>query len=105
MAAALEPRLREIAIERSILSFQDVVEAGVHYNLETAVVPGILKHLDLPGVVQLLNGRRVIIISPVHPNGTPLFIEEAHKKLGPIASTVQITARGEGWPIGRVIRP
>jgi cephalosporin-C deacetylase-like acetyl esterase len=100
-AAALEPGISSLLLERAPVSYADIVEARVHENLHTIIVPGILKHLDLPAVLALLDGRRVDIISPAHPNGTPMLIAEARRKLGRAAANVHLAARGEGWPLAR----
>jgi cephalosporin-C deacetylase-like acetyl esterase len=101
-AAALEPGISSLLLERAIVSYTDVVEARIHENLHPIIVPGILKHLDLPAVLALLNGRRVDFITPVHPSGAPMLVSEARRKLGPAASRVRLAARGEGWTLARI---
>lgn len=103
MTAAMMPEIKELVIESSIISYQSVVDAGVHRDLERTVVPGILKHLDLLDVVGLLGGRKLMLVSPARPNGTPMLTKEAEAVLGTKRSSVEIVARGENWPLNRVV--
>jgi cephalosporin-C deacetylase-like acetyl esterase len=103
IAAALDQRVAELAVERSILSYMDVVAAGIHEGLEQAVAPGILARADLPDALRLMAGRRVTLISPAAPNGRPMLAKEARKSLGAAADAVRIVLRGEGWTLGRTI--
>lgn len=103
MAAALSPSFQEVVLERSILSYQSVVDAAVHQELERTVVPGILQHLDLPDVMQLIAPRKVTVVSPTRPDGTPLLEKEAKALVGSIPPTVRLTLRGEGWSFDRVL--
>ncbi len=103
IAAALMPEIQEVVVERSIVSYQAIVDADIHRDLERLIVPGMLKHMDLPDVIGLLRNRKVTVVSPVRPNGTPMLIKDAREGLGSRGSSAQLLARGEGWPISRVL--
>src|SRR5205085_11356947 len=47
-AAALDPRIPEVTIERSILSWSSVVKTPITQNQLANVVPGALEFYDLP---------------------------------------------------------
>lgn len=98
-AAALDGGFASVAIERSIVSYQSVVESRIHRGLETAVVPGILKTIDLPDVAELLDRREAVWISPVTPAGAPMAAAAA-RAIQPRAAVV---LRGEGWPLTRAL--
>jgi len=100
IAAALDRRVAELVVERSIVSFMDVVEAQVHAGLDQAVAPGILARADLPDALRLLAGRRVTLLSPTMPNGRPMLMKEARASLGAAADGVRVVLRGEGWTWG-----
>jgi len=102
-AAAFGDQIAELTLERTILSYMDVASARIHEGLDQAVVPGILKHADLPEVLKLLQNKPVHVISPVHPNGRPMVRAEAMTSLGPAAGAVGLTIRGEGWTLSRTL--
>lgn len=100
MAAALDGRVAELVIERSIVSYMDVVAARIHEGLDQAVAPGILKHADLPDALRIMGGRPVTLISPAHPNGRPMALGEARSQVG---AAPRIVLRGEGWNLSRTL--
>jgi cephalosporin-C deacetylase-like acetyl esterase len=102
-AAALDDRVAELVVERSIVSYMDVVSARIHEGLDQTVIPGILQNIDLPEAMQLLGRRPVTLISPVHPNGRPMGLQEAARSLGPAAAGVRVVLRGEGWNLSRTL--
>lgn len=95
-AAAVDERVAELVVERSIMSYMDVVTARIHEGLDQAVVPGILAKADLPDAVRLMGARPVTVVSPVHPNGRPMLRTE-------ITAAGRVVIRGEGWSLGRTI--
>ncbi len=95
-AAALEPTVSELVVERSIVSYMDVVAAKIHEGLDQVVVPGILTKADLPDALRLLGGRKVTLVSPVHPNGKPMLRKE-------VVSAAPVVLRGEGWGLERTL--
>ncbi|MBA4387296.1 MAG: hypothetical protein C0404_04900 [Verrucomicrobia bacterium] len=62
-AATLEPRLAGITLVNGLLCYEDLVTKQVHKWPDSALVPGILKVLDLPDLARAL-GRRLGIIDP-----------------------------------------
>lgn len=78
-AAVLDSRLRKIALERSLLSYQAVVDSRIHRGVFEQVVPGALKLYDLPDLVRLLGQRTASIIDPVNPLGQPAPLAEARQ--------------------------
>lgn len=56
-AAALEASIREITLEKSLRSWQSVVEQPISYNQLTNVVPSVLKHYDLPDLERALTAK------------------------------------------------
>ncbi len=57
--AALDDRFREVTLERSLKSWQGVVETPISINQLTNVVPGVLKHYDLPDLEKTLSAKVV----------------------------------------------
>jgi len=101
IAAALDERVAELAVERSIISYMDVVTARQHEGLDQTVVPGILRHADLPDALRLMGRRPVTLISPATPNGRPMLVREARASLGTV--NAKVVLRGEGWTLSRTM--
>jgi hypothetical protein len=96
-AAALHPGIAELVLERSIVSYQHLAEAPLHEGLNTVVVPGILRRVDLPAVLPLIAPRPVTHISPLYPNGRRLLKSEVD------LPGAQVLLRGEGWSLERTL--
>jgi cephalosporin-C deacetylase-like acetyl esterase len=70
-AAALDGRLREATLVRSIESWMDVVATPLSKNQLAQVVPAALTRYDLPDLVRAIALRPVHVIDPVDPKGEP----------------------------------
>ncbi|MBI2685849.1 MAG: acetylxylan esterase [Acidobacteria bacterium] len=70
-AAALDPRLRRVAIEQTLESYQSVVEQRLHRGVFEHVVPGVLRHYDLPDLARMLAPRPLVIVDSADPMGLP----------------------------------
>jgi cephalosporin-C deacetylase-like acetyl esterase len=68
-AAALDERLREVTLERSIESWMDVVATPQCKNQLQQVVPGALAKYDLPDLVRAIAPRPVRTSDPVDAKG------------------------------------
>lgn len=84
-AAAFDARLRRIVLERSLLSYQSVVDSRLHRGIFEQVVPGALKLYDLPDLVRLMGTRKVAVIDPVSSMGIPVALADA-RRLYPAAA-------------------
>jgi dienelactone hydrolase/pimeloyl-ACP methyl ester carboxylesterase len=87
-AAALEPHIKSLTLDRSLASWSAVVKTPVSHNQLTNVVPGALKVYDLPDLVKAIAPRKVTINNPVDPVGKPVvqrgmgrLFEHAHPDL------------------------
>ncbi len=74
-AAALDPRLRRIVLERSLESYLSVAEHRLHRQVFEQVVPGVLRHYDLPDLARLLGTRPLTLVDPVDPLGLPVRLD------------------------------
>ena len=68
-AAALDERLSEVTVERSIESWMDVVATPLGKDQLTQVVPGALTRYDLPDLVRAIAPRPVVIRYRIDPTG------------------------------------
>jgi pimeloyl-ACP methyl ester carboxylesterase len=79
-AAALEPRIESVTLDKSLLSWAAVVRSPITYNQLTNVVPGALKVYDLPDLATLI-APRPLTIHAVDAKGeavTQAAIDEAY---------------------------
>jgi pimeloyl-ACP methyl ester carboxylesterase len=71
-AAALEPAIESVTIEKSLLSWAAVVRSPINYNQLTNVVPGALKVYDLPDLAALVAPRPLTIREAWNPQWEPV---------------------------------
>jgi pimeloyl-ACP methyl ester carboxylesterase len=76
-AAALDERLREVTLRRSIASWMDVVTSQTAKNQLGQVVPGALARYDLPDLVRAIAPRPVRVLEPLDPAGSPVAAAKA----------------------------
>jgi len=70
--AALDERLREVTLQRSIASWMDVVPAQTAKGQLNQMVPAALARYDLPDLVRAIAPRPVRIVEPLDPAGNPV---------------------------------
>jgi cephalosporin-C deacetylase-like acetyl esterase/pimeloyl-ACP methyl ester carboxylesterase len=71
-AAALEPRVKRLTLEGTLVSWSAVVRTPVSHNQLTNVVPGALAVYDLPDLAAAVAPRPLTIRNPADPTGKPL---------------------------------
>jgi len=76
-AAALDERLREVTLRRSIASWMDVVTSQAAKNQFNQVVPGALARYDLPDLVRAIAPRPVRVLEPLDAAGSPVASAKA----------------------------
>lgn len=80
--AALNPNVTSVTIEDGLLSWSNVVQTPVSYNQLTNVVPGVLKHYDLPELATMIAPRPLTIRNPIDAAGRPVSqkaVEETYR--------------------------
>ena len=78
-AATLDDRLTRLRFEEMLVSYRSVVEQRIHRDVLESIVPGVLKHYDLPDLVASLAPREAILVNPVNPLGNRLRPAEAKR--------------------------
>lgn len=69
-AAAIDPSVIRVTTERSMKSFDDLVNADLYRGMENLIVPGLLTALDLPELTPLIGAEKISTLSPLdfsHP--------------------------------------
>lgn len=64
-AAALDGRIKKLTLEKSLISWNNVVRTPISMNQLTNVVPGVLEHYDLPEMAEAFAPRTLTIRHPV----------------------------------------
>jgi len=78
-AAALDDRIKQLTLERSLVSWSAVVRTPISHNQLTNVVPGALAFYDLPDLAASLAPRPLTVHSAVDPAGKPIARDELEK--------------------------
>ena len=94
LAAALEPKVQNVILEGSLLSWQALLDAPTQKGFDNLIAPGLLEVFDTPDLLKLTGKRRVFWINPVRPEGA-LVRERLPDR--------EIILRGEMWPLSRAI--
>ncbi|MDZ7640320.1 MAG: acetylxylan esterase [Bryobacterales bacterium] len=68
-AAALDRRIKRLALEETLESFESVVEHRLNRGVLEHIVPGALRYYDFPDLVQMMGDRPVVMIDAVDPVG------------------------------------
>jgi pimeloyl-ACP methyl ester carboxylesterase len=71
-AAALDPRITRLTLERSVLSWSDVVRSRIPRDQLANVVPRALEFYDLPELAASLAPRPLMVINPIDPSQRPV---------------------------------
>jgi cephalosporin-C deacetylase-like acetyl esterase len=89
-AAIMDERIRRIVLDRTLISYQSVVDHRIHRGVFEDVIPGVLKHYDLPHLARLAGSREVRLVDPLNPVGQKVAIESARAQYG----TAKVLRRG-----------
>jgi cephalosporin-C deacetylase-like acetyl esterase len=75
-AAALEPRIKSLFLDKTLVSYASVV-ASKDYSVPLSAMPfGLLRKTDLPEICATLAPRPVCLVNSLGPNGEALTISE-----------------------------
>lgn len=78
-AAALEPKIARLWLERGLISYEDVVRNKIHKLQWENAAHGALRHYDLPQLARWSQAREVRLIDSVDSMGQLVKIDEARK--------------------------
>jgi cephalosporin-C deacetylase-like acetyl esterase len=78
-ATVLDGRIRRVALDGMLASYDMVVRRAVNRGVFEQVIPGVLKSYDLPDLIAAVAPRAVMIADAVDPVGAPLTLAEARK--------------------------
>jgi len=78
-AAVLDERIKRVALDRMLVSYNSAVNHKLHRDVFESVVPGVLKSYDLPDLAAALAPRSVWIVDTQDPLGKLVRVAEAKK--------------------------
>jgi dienelactone hydrolase len=78
-AAALEPAIRQLTLDRSLLSWSNVAHTPISHHQLSGVVPGVLKVYDLPELAATLAPRSLAIRGATNARLQPVTQAELAK--------------------------
>ena len=81
-AAVLDHRIKKLALEGMLSSYESVVKNKVHRQVFESIVPGALKFYDFPDLVATLAPRDVWIVNGNDPMEHELPASEVNKEYG-----------------------
>jgi hypothetical protein len=68
-AALLDARIRRVALEGLLTSYEAITSQRLHRDVFEQVVPGILRHGDIPELLAALAPRPATVLSTADPLG------------------------------------
>jgi len=89
-AAALDERLKRVALEGMLVSYQSIVTRRIHRQVLEQVVAGALKSYDFPDLVAALAPRPVWIINGIDPTGHRVDLAELRKQYAAAATVFRL---------------
>jgi cephalosporin-C deacetylase-like acetyl esterase len=92
-AAVLDARIRKVALDGMLASYDLVVHRNVHAGVFEHVIPGVLKSYDLADLVAALGPREALIADAADPLGTPLTEAEARAQFGRAGRGARVVRR------------
>ncbi len=78
LAAAVDPRLKRIWLDRTPISFQSALESPLTNNLFEALIPGFARHWDLADLKTLIGPARIYSTDPTNWMNKPVFPGPGH---------------------------
>ncbi len=112
-AAALDDRIRKVALEGMLVSYESVVKNRIHRDVFESIVPGALKLYDLPDLAAMLAPRPVWVVNAADPLGNRIATAEARKEYARLLeafralgapNALQITERKDEQPLPAIYR-
>lgn len=97
-AAAMDDRIRKIALEGMLASYQTIIQQRIHRQIFEQVIPGVLRSYDLPDVIAAIAPRQVWIVNGVNALGQQMRLAELKKQYPGTASLHVVERRAADKP-------
>ncbi|MEX2262917.1 MAG: acetylxylan esterase [Bryobacteraceae bacterium] len=99
-AALFDARIRRVALEGMLLSYDSVIRYPIHRQMFESVVPGALRVYDLPNLAGAIAPRPVWIANAVDPLGLPVAQSETERAFA--GRNIRVSTRRAGQPVTAV---
>ena len=94
-AALFDTRIKSVAVDGMLLSYDAVVNERIHQGIVDQIVPSALKYFDLPDVIAAIAPRRVAVYNGVNPLGQEVTIGRLRQEYPHAASEIAVRDREE----------
>jgi cephalosporin-C deacetylase-like acetyl esterase len=91
-AATLDERIKKIALEGMLVSYQSIITRRIHRQVLEHVVNGALRFYDFPDLAAALAPRPVWIINGVDPIGHPVDLAEMKRQYAASTAAFRLLA-------------
>jgi hypothetical protein len=81
-AALFDDRIKRVALDGMLVSYQAVVDGKIHQGIVDQIVPSALKYFDLPDVIAAVAPRKVAVYNSVNPLGQELTLGRMRGEYG-----------------------
>jgi cephalosporin-C deacetylase-like acetyl esterase len=98
-AAVFDPRLKSLAFERMLISYDAVSTAGLHKLIFEQIVPGALIDFDLPDLISAIAPRPIWISEPVSPVGAQVPPTEFNTSYQPAMRAFELAGAANAFRI------
>ena len=94
-AALFDSRIKSLAVDGMLLSYDAVVNQRIHQGIVDQIVPSALKYFDLPDVIAAIAPRRVAVFNGVNPLGREVTLGRLRREYPHAAIEVAVRDREE----------
>jgi dienelactone hydrolase len=94
-AALFDTRIKSVAVDGMLLSYDAVVNERIHQGIVDQIVPSALKYFDLPDVIAAIAPRRVAVYNGVNPLGQEVTIGRLRHEYPRAVSEIAVRDREE----------
>ena len=94
-AALFDSRIKSLALDGMLLSYDAVVKERIHQGIVDQIVPSSLKYFDLPDVITAIAPRRVGVFNGVNSLGQEVSIARLRQEYPRSAAEISVRDRDE----------
>jgi len=94
-ATLFDNRVRSLALDGMLLSYDAVVKERIHQGIVDQIVPSALKYFDLPDVITAIAPRKVAVFNGVNPVGQEVTVSRLRREYGNSPAEVGVRDRDE----------
>lgn len=103
-AAAFDTRIRQLALEEMLVSYEAVATNRIHRDAMESVVRRALKFYDLPDLVAAMAPRSVWVVNAADQVGYRAPLGEVRKLYSRAGPAIRVVERSEAQPLGEFYR-